>query len=78
MMDYEDLIDSLQNEFDAYCDYNEIDDATDTHYERFIDMAEKRIEDMMTGGLDMKEAYDRYREEEMTADLEFILKAVED
>lgn len=70
-MDYEELMDNLKERFDQYCDDNKID-ANDTQYEQFTDMATKRIEELMSGGLDMSEAYEWYMDE-INDDLSFIL-----
>lgn len=75
-MDEEDLRDNLQEKFNQYCVDNDIE-GTDSEYDLFEEMAFRRIEEIMTGGMDMQEAYDYYLEE-MDADLEFVLKAVED
>lgn len=76
-MDEEDLRDNLQEKFNQYCVDNGIEYGTDSEYDIFEEMAFRRIEEIMTGGLDMQEAYEYYLEE-MDADLEFVIKAVED
>ena len=70
-MDYEELIDNLKEKFDQYCEDNKIN-ANDTQCEQFTDMAVKRIEELMSGGLDMSEAYEWYGDE-INDDLSFIL-----
>lgn len=77
MMDYGSLMDNLQNRFDEYVDDNGIEhnDNTMSKNDEFLSMAKERIEEMLTGGLDMQEAYDMYAESELVDDLKFVFKA---
>ena len=70
-MDYEGLNDNLKERFDQYCTDNSIE-ATDSDFEVFMDMANNRIKDIMSGGLDMEEAYEWYLDE-INDDLSFVL-----
>lgn len=70
-MDYEGLDDKLKERFDQYCTDNSIE-ATDSDFEVFMDMAKNRIKDIMSGGLDMEEAYEWYLDE-INDDLSFVL-----
>ena len=71
-MDYEELTDELNDAFVRWCDDNRCT-YTKEQSERFTEMAEQRIEEIMTGGLDMDEAYEMYQEE-INDDIEYLMR----
>ena len=61
-MNYEELMENLNDAFGQWC-YDNDRGYTQEQLDRFLETAEQRIEEIMTGGLDTQEAYDMYLDE---------------
>lgn len=61
-MDYEDIEETLRNDYSQWCEDNGYILNLDT-MENFIDSAVSRLEEIMTGGLSAEEAYEEYKSE---------------
>lgn len=71
-MDYESLMENLMNKFGEWCNDNGCA-YTESQVDRFAKMSEERIEEIMTGGCDLDEAYEMYLEE-VNDDIEYIMR----
>lgn len=75
-MDYEDLEDELKARYRMYCDDRGVP-YVDEDEEFFVKTAIASIENIMTGGFDVKEAYELYLEE-IEDDLDYVVREVEE
>lgn len=75
-MDYEDLEQSLKDRYRVYCIDRNIP-RVDEDEEFFIKVAITSIENIMTGGFDVKEAYELYLEQ-IEDDLDYVVREVKE
>ena len=71
-MDYGTMMENLMDRFGEWCNDNGLT-YTESQVNRFAIRSEERIEEIMTGGCDMDEAYEMYLEE-LNDEIRYIMR----
>lgn len=72
-MNYDEFEENLKKAYDEYCRALEYP-PEEKIFESFFAMAEERIEELESGGYSFEQAFLQYVEEELTNDIDYVIK----